>query len=339
MTDGMIGLVLFALAALVTVPVVGMVRRRALANGHLDLPNERSSHSQPTPSGGGIAIIVVWTIAILALWAVGNVPGDFVFAVVPPALVLAVTGYVDDRIDLSRILRLAIQFAAVAWYLKCSMQPENMQGAESAVRTMLGQAMLAGAMVWFVNLFNFMDGIDGIAASEAVFVLFVFAVVGGAGGAFSLAMAAVILAGACTGFLVWNLPPAKVFLGDVGSACLGFLIGALGLSVVVTTGVSPWILVILPCVFLVDATVTLLRRLLSGQKWYTAHRSHAYQRLAIRWSGHGRVTLVITAVNVCWVLPMAIGAIYLPDYAAIITCVALLPIVLAVLIVGAGRQD
>jgi Fuc2NAc and GlcNAc transferase len=185
-----------------------------------------------------------------------------------------------------------------------------------------------------------MDGIDGLAASEAIFVSLAGAVltvspVNGTGVGF----AALVFAAASGGFLLWNWPPARIFLGDVGSGFLGFVVVVLAVSASRDNPAALWIWLILGGVFFVDATVTLLRRLLRGERVYEAHRSHAYQWLARRWGSHRKVTLAVLAVNIVWLLPWAMLAARFPSGAAVSVLAALAPLALVVAVLGAGRTE
>jgi Fuc2NAc and GlcNAc transferase len=164
-------------------------------------------------------------------------------------------------------------------------------------------------LVWLLNLYNFMDGIDGLAGIEALIV--------GAGGTAVYWLAGlpttgdgglpVLLAAATLGFLVWNLPPARIFMGDAGSGFLGLMLGTLSLQAAVTRPVLLWCWLVLLGVFIVDATVTLIRRLLRGERVHEAHRSHAYQHASRELGGHRPVTLAVAAINVFWLLPWALA--------------------------------
>jgi Fuc2NAc and GlcNAc transferase len=204
----------------------------------------------------------------------------------------------------------------------------------------VGDLVAALAIMWTLNLFNFMDGIDGIAASEAVFVtlavlpsLMMLNVAGG------IATASLIVGSAALGFLRWNWPPAKIFMGDVGSGYVGFVIATLALATAGQRPVAAWIWLILGGVFFVDATVTLLRRLMRGERVHEAHRTHAYQWLARSWNNHRRVTLTVLAINLLWLLPCALWATLRPARAATITLVALAPLVALAVAAGAGRSE
>jgi len=296
--------VLFAVCAIAALGGTRALLNWLEARAILDTPNERSSHQTPTPKGGGIAVIAV----ILAAWiglGLWTGAGATELLVVPAAAAgLAVLSWVDDLIDLGPLSRLAAQVFAVAFvlYLGPAPGPERGYYFQGLLPGPL-DALAAGiAWVWFVNLFNFMDGIDGIAGIEAAAIGLGIAFVANAagfGGA-PLALYGLIVAGAAVGFLKWNWHPARIFLGDVGSVPLGFLLGWLLLEL---AAVSPRIegawaaAAILPAYYLADATTTLIRRGLRGDKVWQAHREHFYQRAVGRGLGHAAVSRSVLSVD------------------------------------------
>jgi Fuc2NAc and GlcNAc transferase len=191
--------------------------------------------------------------------------------------------------------------------------------------------------VWLINLTNFMDGIDGVAATEAVTVS-----LGGALATLLVArddpqwIAPLILAGSSLGFLAWNWPPARIFMGDGGSSFLGLMFGVLSLHAAHRTPALFWSWMILLGVFIVDATVTLTRRTIRGDRVYEAHRTHAYQHAARRLGAHRPVTMTIAVINVAWLLPLAalVARGSLPDVVGVL--VAYVPLVVAAIWLGAG---
>jgi len=313
----------------------------AVGSGALDQPNPRSSHAVPTPRGGGAAIVAVTTAGVLVLALYGMLPLDLTWALAGGGLAVALIGFIDDRHSLTAATRLMVHFLAALWALAwLGGLPAIRVGQHLIALGWVGDLLGACGIVWVVNLFNFMDGIDGIAASEAIFVTLVGALLTpslahGAGVGF----AALVFAAACGGFLLWNWPPASIFLGDVGSGYLGYVIVVLALSANRDNPVAVWIWLILGGAFFVDATVTLVRRLLSGERVYQAHRSHAYQWLARRWRSHRNVTLAFLAVNVVWLLPWAVLAEGFPSYAAVSVVAALAPLALVAAVSGAGRRE
>jgi len=256
-------------------------------------------------------------------------------------LLIAAIGFIDDWRSISSAVRLTVHFAAAALALALLGGAPPVQVGGSMISLGAGGAVLAAvAMVWTINLFNFMDGIDGIAASEAIFVL-----CAGSGLALHFghstgpAASGLLLAAASLGFLIWNWPPARIFMGDVGSGYLGYGIAVLALACGHDNPVAPLVWLTLGGVFFVDATVTLTRRLIRGERVDKPHRTHAYQWTARSWASHGRVTVTVTAINMIWLLPCAWLETAAPRYAAWVTCLALAPLAALVLWAGAGRSE
>jgi Fuc2NAc and GlcNAc transferase len=325
------------------VAVVGtwLQRRHSLRSGLMDIPNARSSHSAPTPRSGGVAIVLAAEVAWGLLALLGVMGADLWLALSVGGLAIAVVGYLDDRMQLSAALRFIVHLSAAAWaLLSLGGVPPLDFGGGPVDLGWGGQVLGVIAVVWVLNLFNFMDGIDGIAASEAVFVAAgAAALLFLAGGAPGVPAAALVFAAACTGFLVWNWPPAKIFMGDVGSGFIGYVLATLALAAAREEPVSVAVLLILGGVFFVDATVTLVRRVLRREHFYQAHRIHAYQWLARRYSAHRPVTLGVIAVNLVWLAPLAWWTIRHPGWASAAVLVALLPLVIGALWAGAGRKE
>ena len=314
------------------------VRRFALSRGLLDVPNERSSHLVPTPRGGGIAIALTAGAGFALLTLLHRVDLRL-FAALAGGLGVAAVGFLDDRRALPAALRLSAHVAAAVWALAwLGGLPPLRVGAHVVGLGVFGNFLGVVGIVWVLNLFNFMDGIDGLAASEAVFVAWSGAMLASAGSVGNSA-AAFVFGASCLGFLRWNWPPATIFMGDAGSGFAGFVIAVFALGAARENPVGLWVWLILGSVFFVDATVTLLRRALRGERVYEAHRSHAYQWLARRWCSHGRVNLAVLTLNVLWVLPCAMFAESLPEYAAIWVVITVVPLTAIALAAGSGRRE
>jgi UDP-N-acetylmuramyl pentapeptide phosphotransferase/UDP-N-acetylglucosamine-1-phosphate transferase len=286
----------------------------------LDRPNERSSHAAPTPRGGGIAVVAAILLAWAALTVAGGAPSRLPL-ILFGALLLAAISWRDDRRGLSPASRLATQLVAVGLgILALAPAGRVFQGWLSLPLDIAAAALL---WVWFVNLFNFMDGIDGLAGSEAAAIGIGLALFGAAGvgsDPYFTALAAAVTAASC-GFLVWNWAPARIFLGDVGSVPLGYLLGFLLLD---TSARGHWkIALILPLYFLADATITLLRRLARGERVWQAHREHFYQQAVRRGQGHAAVAWRVIAadlllVGLGWAAENGWGALALAGAAAVV---------------------
>ncbi len=327
-------------AGLTSVVLTGLVRRYALKCGLLDIPNSRSSHSVPTPRGGGIGVVCAFAVFVLVLGLTGQLHWRDILAIGPPAVAVAIIGLLDDRKSLSPTVRFCVHLLAAACYLGVSGIIYEFNLPMVGNQHWLVFAFLLFGLVWLLNLFNFMDGIDGIVGTEVVFLCVSLIVLSyGTKGGFGATALALVLGTSCAGFLAWNWPPAKIFLGDVGSGFLGLTIGMVALQFGRSSGVVFWVPLILVAAFLTDATWTLLRRMLRGGKWLTAHRSHAYQRLSRRWGDHRLVVLGLLGVNIFWLFPAALLAQREPRYAWLVTLVAYLPLICTVGLAGAGSPE
>jgi Fuc2NAc and GlcNAc transferase len=329
------------LAMLVAWLITGCVSRYAVSKGMLDIPNARSSHTVPTARGGGIAIVVVFLISILILAYLGFLPLATAAALELGGAAIAAVGHLDDRHALPAAFRFGVHLAAVVLVVvsvggvsEYTLRAFGLHGAVAGG--------IAGVLIlaWTTNLFNFMDGIDGIAGGEAVFIAAAGAWLNWLqGGAPGLSIAMLALAAAASGFLIWNWPPARIFMGDVGSGFLGFSLGALGLASSRQDRMPIEVWAILGGVFLVDATLTLVRRAARGDRWFEAHRMHAYQHLASRFDAHLPVTALVIFVDLFWLLPWAYLAANTPERASWCMAAALIPLGAAVLAAGAGGRE
>ncbi len=294
-----------------------LMRAVAVRTGHIDQPHERGSHTRPTPIGGGMGFVIPITVAwvgIAALWS------DYVLlttAVVSAAL--AVMGYVDDRRRIEPWIRLTAQAAAAATIAVLILwRARGAQGVEYA-------GYIAGAafmLTWSANLFNFMDGIDGLCSTECLYIAMGgLAVSAITGGSTPFLLALVVLAAGLVGFLPWNAAPAKIFMGDGGSTWLGFTLAALAIQDAVRLPglLSAWL--ILPALFVADATVCVIRRAYRGENITKAHRAHAYQNLSRLLRSHGKVVAIFIGVNLAF-LPAVYVALDMPAYRWIATIAA-----------------
>ncbi|CAM3883893.1 MraY family glycosyltransferase [Pseudomonas wadenswilerensis] len=293
----------FALTYLLT----KLLRRYALAASMIDVPNARSSHSTPTPRGGGLSIVLVSLLALPLLGWYEFLSWSEVMAFSGTGAVVAVIGFLDDHGHIPARWRLIGHFSAAIWGLVWigGLPPLILFGF-SVDLSWLGHVLAAVYLVWVLNLYNFMDGIDGLASVEAIFVCLGGALLYGIAGMNENIWLPATVACAVAGFLVWNFPPAKIFMGDAGSGYLGIVLGLMALQ---AAWVSPqffWSWLIFLGIFVVDATLTLLRRLLRGEKVYEAHRSHAYQFASRQYGRHLPVTLWVTAINLFWLLPVGL---------------------------------
>ena len=280
----------FVLAAVGT----ELLRRALLRSGVVDVPGARSSHTAPTPRGGGGAFVVVTTVA--AVGVIGRDAPWPTLLVVVGGVAVAAIGFIDDRRHVQPAVRLAIHGAAAVCALAGVGPPGTVGGA--VLSPPVAAALSVVAVVWVINLFNFMDGIDGIAGVQGVVVAIAIGVLAALAGDGALALTAWCLAAAVAGFLTRNWPPAKVFMGDVGSGWLGYAVAALVLAAARRVDADPLLGVLLTAVFVVDATATLVRRAVRGVSIVEAHRDHAYQRAVQLGRSHLAVTATVLTVDV-----------------------------------------
>jgi Fuc2NAc and GlcNAc transferase len=318
-----------SLSLLVGVVLTGWVRRYALAKRILDIPNERSSHTIVTPRGGGVAIVLCYSASLPALWLAGLLEGR-VAAALLGAIAMALVGWRDDRASLPAAVRLCVQVASAIWAVAwLGGFPDLSLGSFALHLGVWGSVLAVLALVWLSNLYNFMDGIDGIAGSQAVVAGTAMAIILWSVGSPGLAIAGAVIGASACGFLAWNWAPARIFMGDVGSGTLGFAFGSIALAAERSAGVPALVLLLPLGVFIADATFTLFRRLLRGERVYAAHRSHVYQQLVQRGWRHDAVTSLVVFLGL-GLVAMALVAILSP--ALTVTMIALAALALP----GAG---
>ena len=319
-----------------------LLMRVGLKKGLLDIPNERSSHSSPIPRGGGVAIIITFFIFLYIYRTAVDRPIDVsvLKSLLFGGAIIAAVGLFDDLNHISARWRFLTHLSAAILSLSLLPSlPNIIIFGLSFDLGIFGYIFFGVSLVWFVNLFNFMDGIDGIAGIEVITVL--------GSAAFILFFQDQVvwltlfsyLAFCVAGFLVWNWPPAKVFMGDACSAFLGFTLGILAIATSIEGTINLWTWLILCGVFVVDATTTLIGRMVRGEKWYEAHRSHAYQILSRRFGSHWKVSVGVIIINVFWLFPLGLLAAIFPYWGLLICCIALLPLLILAIRVGAGTSD
>jgi Fuc2NAc and GlcNAc transferase len=264
--------------------------RYAVRNKIIVIPNERSLHDLPTPKGGGIAIVLTWYIGITILFFCGIIERNLFFALLS-GILLAIVSLIDDINGLKPLIRLIIQFltAILAFIFLGGLRPLIMPQININYDFLVYPAAIVG-IVWFINLFNFMDGVDGFASTEAIIICSVLLMVSGN-------LINLLLISCVFGFLIWNWPKAKIFMGDVGSTQLGFILVILGIYFhnIYKFSILNWIMLSSP--FWFDATLTLYRRWRNGEKLSEAHRKHVYQRIVQSGFSHLKVNMCLIAIN------------------------------------------
>jgi Fuc2NAc and GlcNAc transferase len=328
--------ILLALFLFASILLTGGYRRLALRIQILDIPVSRSAHSTPVPLGGGVVIVVLFLLGVAHYISAGLLSFAEGMAILG-SLWVGTIGLIDDITELKISLRILLQLAAAVWSLWWlggipaidmvfwTLEP-------SWLLNLLGIV----ALVWLLNLYNFMDGIDGIAGIELVFVnvmSLTFVINSGSTSVLLLSQLMLVLA---LGFLVWNWAPAKIFMGDVGSGFIGFTLGIIAILSLQQESMTVWTWVILLGIFITDATVTLVRRFLTGEQWYLGHASHAYQKAAKRFRSHSKVSIAVSMINFLWLAPMAWLSVKHPELGMVSAVVAVVPLIVIAVWLGAG---
>ena len=340
--SGWLGLLIvaFAISAMSTAFAIRYAKRRHL----IDLPGARRSHSEPTPRGGGIGIVVavLCCVCVPGLLQASPISALTLGAAV---LIVAAVGWIDDHRGLRARTRfiahcvaaLIVLLPAAASLLALSLDVGQLVSS-SFVVAWLGLIALAFAIVWSINLHNFMDGIDGILAAQAIFVFVALAILVGVRGHDPRALSIAVFAAATLGFLPFNFPRARIFMGDVGSGVLGLLIAVAVIwqfSVRETAFASG---LILCSAFVVDASCTLISRMVRGRRWYSAHREHLYQWLARSGFSHSGVVALYMGWNLVIVVPVVAWINRTPSMPMLVANESMpsLPAAVAVYLFGAG---
>jgi Fuc2NAc and GlcNAc transferase len=338
---------LFFIALLLTVIITGLLRRYALAMSLLDMPNARSSHSIPTPRGGGLSIVIVFLLGLPVLSWMDLLTPETLWALFGAGVWVALIGFLDDHGHIPARWRLLAHFIGAAWglYWLGGLPPlvfslPNSHDIFTINLGWAGQVLGLFYLVWLLNLYNFMDGIDGLASIEAITVCLGGALLFLLGtDVIGLCALTLLLAMTVIGFLFWNFPPAKIFMGDAGSGFLGIVLGLFSIQ---ATWIEPqffWSWLILLGVFIVDATWTLARRFLEGEKVYEAHRSHAYQYASRHYDSHKLVSLAIGVINIFWLTPLALLVGFMKLNALLGLVSAYLPLIFLAVYFQAGTRE
>jgi Fuc2NAc and GlcNAc transferase len=282
------------------------IQKIALQHNLIDTPNHRSAHQIPTPRGGGLAIAFSFFMGATGLFFLDGLPFNQFIGFLGSGFLVSLVGFLDDKYSTRPLTRLITHVIAAIWGLFWlgGFPPITVFNFTLENIFLLNLIVVLG-LVWLTNLYNFMDGINGIASIQAISVGFGMTLIGYLSTK-SIDFLPLVIASACCGFLYWNFPKAKIFMGDIGSGFLGL---TLGLTAICQTLVDINLLygfLILMAVFIVDSTWTLFGRFVRHQKIYQAHSSHAYQHATRKYLSHTKVSLAVLFINLFWLLPLAI---------------------------------
>ena len=306
--------------------LIGTVGYKKIAThyGILAHPNFRNLHANPLPVGGGIVFSFVFVFSMFYIWWLNQISDELFWVLAVGGGTAALFGFLDDLKDIRASIKLLAQFFLSGWLLFW------LDGGPLLsidwIPALLAIPVTALFLVWTVNAYNFMDGIDGMAVSGAVFVsgtiTLVLLLVNSDSEFFSVF---VLFFASISTFLFFNWPPASIFMGDSGSAFLGYIFGSLIIFTVMSGDISIWTWLIVFGYFFADTTVTQFMRIILVKKWYLPHRSHAYQNLARITGSHLEVTVGVLLYNVVWILPLTIWSVMKPEMALFAVVLAIAP--------------
>lgn len=318
-------MIAFLVTLLASALFCGVYLRLARRWQILDLPNERSSHELPTPHGGGLPLVLAFLGGLACAAALGQGWHALYLQFAACAAFLTALGVLDDLYGLPVRTRLALYSLVCVFTVVLLLKPF----AGASPHDLVWAVVAAFGLLWMLNLYNFMDGIDGIAGLQCFLACASAALLSWLGsGDPQYALFCLLLAAAHAGFLVWNWPPARLFMGDAGSVPTGYLLGALALAGAVggQLNLAAWL--ILLAAFITDASYTLVWRMVTGQPFTQPHREHAYQRLSRQWGGHLSVDMLVIALNALWLFPLAWISTIWPKFPELLVILAYLPLLL-----------
>lgn len=305
-------LALIPLTAVIAWCGAGLARRYAVRRRMLDAPGERRSHKGQVPRGGGIGVLAGLLFVVGLLGWRNALTFEEAAAIGGGLLIVGLTGWLDDHRPIPIPVRLSAHLLAAAWLLWWLGGLASLNVGFTVTLGLVGYGLSAVGVVWLINLYNFMDGIDSFASVQGLFAGTVMGAWLALAGETGLAALGFGVAAACAGFLPWNLPPAKLFLGDVGSTSLGFLFAAVALRGEQAGAMPLAVAVLILGLFVFDATFTLIARMARRARWYTPHREHAYQYMVRAGWGHARVVVRLMAVNLLVILPLVVLVYWWP---------------------------
>jgi Fuc2NAc and GlcNAc transferase len=306
-------------------------RRLALRHSVIADVNFRSLHARVVPRGGGVAFGCVFSIAILCMWKFGAVPTWLMLSFGLGGAAAALVGFIDDVYEIAATTKLLAQIGLALWsfaiFFELLYAPYF---SNFGVASQMALAVVClFTSVWFINMYNFIDGADGMAIGGALYICIAAIIVLAIGGGDqNLIFVFALLAATSLGFLPFNAPPASVFMGDAGSIFLGYCLGSLLLATAIQGQISIWTWIAILGYFIGDTTTTGVYRLLFVKKWYSVHRSHAYQNLARILNNHSKVTYGVGLYHVLWALPLAIWSAIDPGAGPLAASLSLGPAVL-----------
>lgn len=332
--------VFYVIIFIVALLLTQALKRYANANDLIDRPDFRRAHHHPVPRAGGVGFVICFLVAIVLLVWADKLSVTLFNALFFGGGSIAIIGLLDDMGYVAISLRLLwhiITSSLALWLL--GGPPVLALGSWTLSSGYLTTVLFILYLSWLTNLYNFMDGIDGLAALEAISVCLLMIFIYTICGFYEHIYPLWVLAVAVMGFLIWNFPRAKIFMGDVGSGFLGLIFGLLSLNAASLNSNLFWSWLILLGVFIVDATLTLAWRIAQKKDVRRAHCDHAYQHAAVYYRRHPPITLFITAINCLWLFPLAlmVGCDVIDPTIGL--CAAYLPLIALAMYFGAGNNN
>ena len=322
--------VVLAVALAATVGATWLYRAFAARRGIVARTNARTLHHEVVPRGGGVVFGSVFSLCVVLLWAVGELPLTLMLALGAGGAAAVTVGFMDDVHEITAPKKLGIHACLSGWLLAILYGPvyATVLGDLPLLSRIVATAAAVLVPLWLINLYNFIDGIDGMAIGGSVFVCgaaLAALAIGGSDRNEESALAFALLAACSVGFLFFNLPPASVFMGDAGSIFLGYTFAALLLTTVFTGQLALFTWITMLGYFIGDTTTTTLCRIFMVKRWYGVHRSHAYQNLARVLRSHAKVTYGVALYHVCWVLPLVVWCSRNPARGHIAAALSVMP--------------
>jgi Fuc2NAc and GlcNAc transferase len=292
----------------------------------LSVKNHRTLHYIPTPRGGGIVFSLLSILAIFLIFWNWQLTEELLLALVVGGFTATLSGFVDDIKNIRARFKLIIQFSLACWVVFCLYFGELLSLGLTPLYITIPILLLI--MVWMMNAYNFIDGIDGMAASGSIFISMALALVLFlTDGPIEIIAIFILMTSTIIGFILFNWPPATLFMGDAGSVFLGYTFGVLLLFTVLNNDISIWVWLTVFGYFFADTMVTQIIRVVLLKKWYLAHRSHAYQNLARITESHLKVTSGVILYNIIWILPLTIWSALQPEMEILAAILAITPAV------------
>lgn len=331
----------FLFSFIITVLIGYLYPHIAIRCGLIANPNFRSLHERPIPRGGGIAVACITSFLIAFLYHHALISLQLFLVLFPCGLIVTLFGLCDDRYEISARYRLLFQCLVALWTsFMLGLEPPLNLGFTVLSSSWLELPLGFAAIVWFFNLYNFIDGTDGMALSATIFISLSMSMFLFLHHDKQLALISFTLCVTSSALILFNWPPAKLFIGETGSSFCAFIICSVILASLWKHQSIFWIWLIVLGFYICDTTSTTVTRIIKyPRSWYKPHRSHAYQNLARQWNSHLKVILLVLAIDIFWLLPLATIAFLNPKLAWLITTIAYIPIILFCLRFGPLNED